>query len=194
MLPQYFIYISVLTSLYAGYFYIRDTLKGETKPNRVSWFIWFLVPMIVCLVQWDNGSKMAFLPIFMSGFIPLLVIIVSFWNPNAYWKLGKIDYICLALSLLAILSWLYFKTGVPATLFAILADGLAFIPTFIKSWRAPSTETAAPYYSGIFNGFVSAGTSSVSTFSAIGFAIYLIFANLAELAILWTRRKATPSI
>ncbi len=194
MLPQYIVYITVFTSLFAGYFYIRDTLKGETKPNRVSWLIWFLAPILASIAQWQNGSGISSLPIFMSGFVPLLVILVSFKNPNAYWKLNVLDYICLILSLFSLISLFYFKVGFWATLFAILADAIAFFPTYIKSWQAPDTETVGPYYSGSFNALLALITLNVVSFNTAGFATYLFFGNFAEIVILWVRRRTLPKL
>src|ERR1035437_7419129 len=103
MLPQNIVYISIFTTLFAGYFYIRDTLSGKTKPNLVSWSIWFLAPAIAATVQFQKGAGLSSLPIFMAGFVPLLIILISVKNKNAYWKLGALDYICFVLSILAII-------------------------------------------------------------------------------------------
>lgn len=190
MLPQYFVYISIFSTLFAGYFYVRNTISGKTKPNLVSWFIWFLAPTIAALVQLGKGAGLSALPIFMAGFVPLLVLLASIKNKNAYWKLGTLDYICFALSLLAIVSWIFFKEGTLATLFAILADFIAFIPTYVKSWRAPETETLSSYYSGSFNSILSILTLAILSFNTAGFAIYLLFGNLVEIFIVLYRRKS----
>lgn len=189
MLPIYFAYISVFTSIFSGFFYLRDTLKGKTKPNIASWFIWFLAPVIAGFLLLAKGYGIASLPIFMAGLTPFLVCIFSFWNKNAYWKMSRLDYICLVLSLFAIAFWLLIKNEYIATIFAILADAIAFIPTYIKSWKAPTTEHLAPYFSGSFNAFLSFSTISTVSFISIGFAVYLLFGNLIEIVIVLARKK-----
>lgn len=191
MLPQYFAYITIFTSFIGGYFYIKGTLTGKTKPNRASWLIWFLAACTASIVQFSSGAGLSAIPIFMAGFIPLLVLLASFKNKNAYWKAGLLEYTCLFFAILSLVAFLILKTGVWATIFAILADGLGFIPTFVKSWKEPKTENLGPFISGIFNPFISIATLSAFSFNTIGFAIYLFAGNLIEiLIVLYRRRKS----
>jgi hypothetical protein len=189
MLPQYIIYVSIFTSSLGVYSYIKDVLKGQTKPNLASWFIWFFAPMIAAMIGWQNGAGISILPVFLAGFMPFLVIVFSLFNKDSYWKLQLLDYICLFLSFCALLFWFYFKEGLLATVFAILADGIAYIPTYIKSWKNPETETAWAYGAGIFANVLGLATISVFSFSTLAFSIYLIIANNIEISILVFRRK-----
>ena len=190
MLPQYIVYISIITSCFAGYFYIRDTLLGKTKPNLASWSIWFVAPVVAAIIQFEKGAGVSALPVFMAGIIPFFVIISSFRNKNAYWKLKALDYICLILSLGALVSFFVFQTGVFATICAILADGIAFIPTYVKSWHAPDTETLSSYYSGSFNSLLSLLTLTTFSFVTMGFATYLFLGNLSEICLVKFRQHA----
>ncbi len=189
MLPNNFAYIAIVTSLIGGISYIRSTFKGKTKPNRASWLIWFLAATTASFIQFAYGAQASFIPIFMAGFIPLIVLIASFKNKNSYWEAGVLEYVCLILAILSIVMFVIFKTGVWATVFAILADGLGFIPTFVKSWKDPDTENLGPFISGIFNPTLTMLTLSVLTFNTAGFAVYLFFGNLVEIIIVLYRRK-----
>ncbi len=189
MLPQYLVFISIFTSFFAGFFYIRGTLQGKTKPNRVSWLIWFIAPITAAIIQFQQGGGISALPVFMAGLIPFFVLLASFKNKNAYWKLGMLDYICLALSLLAFIFWLVFDEGLLATIFAILADAIAFLPTYIKTWKAPETESMSSYISGSFNSALSLATLPTISFITAGFAVYLLFGNLSEIFLIVLRRK-----
>jgi hypothetical protein len=70
-----------------------------------------------------------------------LIFLASFTNKKAYRKLEKIDYICGIFSALALVLWRVTKEPAVATIFAILSDGFAAIPTLRKGWRYPETET-----------------------------------------------------
>ena len=35
-----FVYLAVALSAFGAYGYIRDTLRGDTAPNRVTWSLW----------------------------------------------------------------------------------------------------------------------------------------------------------
>ena len=134
MLPEYIIYFTVLVSLVAFFFYFRNIFRGQTKPNLVSWFIWMLAPFIGVFFQLKAGAGLASLPVFLAGAGSLLVIVFSLRNKNAYWELTKLDMICGVLSLTSLVFYIYTHNLSISILFAILSDGLAFIPTFIKSW------------------------------------------------------------
>jgi hypothetical protein len=189
MLPNNFAYITILTSLIGGFVYIKSTFEGKTKPNRMSWLIWVLAACTASFVQFANGAQSSAIPIFMAGFIPLLVLIASFRNKNAYWEAGALEYICLVLAILSLIMFVFFKTGVLATIFAILADGLGFIPTYVKSWKAPKTENLGPYVSGIFNPIMTLLTLPLFTFNTAGFAAYLFLGNLIEILIVFFRKN-----
>jgi len=189
MIPQYIAVLSVFITLTAISFYVRDILRGTTKPNLVSWFMWFLAPVVAAGVSFSEGAGISALPVFMAGFGPIVVLLVAIRNKNYYWRLGIVDYACLALSLLALLSWVLFRASVWATVLAVLADGIAFIPTYIKSWQNPNTETLAPYFSGSINSSISILTLPLVFFVTAGFAVYLIFGNLIEIGILLLRRN-----
>lgn len=189
MLSSYFAYITILTSFVGGYVYIKSTFQGKTQPNRVSWLIWFLAACTASFVQLKHGSGASFIPIFMAGFIPFVVLIASFKNKNSYWHAGVLEYICLILAIFSLSAFLFLQTGVLATLFAILADGLGFIPTFVKSWRDPNSENLGPFVSGILNPTISLLTLNIFTFNTAGFAVYLFFGNLIEILIVLLRRN-----
>ncbi len=189
MFPSSVAYITIFTSFFAGFLYIKDTLKGKTKPNRMSWLIWFLAATTASFVQFSNGAGLSSIPIFMAGFIPLIVLIASFKNKNSYWHAGVLEYVCLVLAILSLVFFYFFKTGVISTIFVILADGLGFIPTYVKSWKEPNTENIAPYAVGLLNAFISISTLNVFIFSTVGFTLYIFLGNLIEIAIVLIRKN-----
>lgn len=189
MFPEQIIYISTILSLYASSFYIKDILKGKVKPNRVSWFIWSFAPFIAFWIQFKNGAGISSIPVFMSGFIPLLIFLFSFKNKDSYWKLNILDYLCLVLSIIAIFIWVYLKEGVLATTFAILADLIAYIPTYVKSWKKPHTENIFPYLAGMLGMLFVLLTTKSFSFIYIGFPLYIFFGNFIEILIVLFRKK-----
>jgi hypothetical protein len=37
VIPSEFVYLAIVLAAFGAYGYIRDTMRGETSPNRVSW-------------------------------------------------------------------------------------------------------------------------------------------------------------
>ena len=175
---EYVVFVAAAASLIAALVYIRSMFKGKTKPNRVTWFMWSIAPFIATVVSVSNGVGLAVLPVFMSGFSPLLVFTASFFNKKAYWKLLPFDYVCGILSGLAIALWYVTKDPNIAIIFAIISDAFAAVPTLIKGWHNPETESAWPYIIGVFSPLSSFLVATTWMFSELVFPTYLIVINV----------------
>lgn len=178
MLPQYFAYLSIIIGLSGTFFYIKDTLLGQTKPNRVTWIFWSVAPLVGVYVAYQSGVAFPLLlSTFMAGFGPLLVVIASLFNKHAYWKTTKFDICCGIFSAIAIVVWLTTKNGVLSLIFAILADFFAGLPTMIKAWRHSETESIGPYLSGNLNQIITFLIITNFTFLNYAFPLYFMLAN-----------------
>ncbi len=177
-MSQYLVLIGTVFAFFGGYTYIRDTIRGETKPNRVTWFLWAIAPIIGTIAAVSKGVTWAALPVFMAGFIPLLIFLSSFINPKAYWKLSFFDYLCGIFSLLALILWLVTKDANLAILFAVISDGLASIPTAIKAWKYPETETGFGFFMGVLNVLTSFVAMKIFNFTELAFPVYILVADI----------------
>jgi len=176
---QYLVIVGAIVQLIGIFSYLKATLRGDTKPNRVTWLLWSVAPMIASAAALSKHNGWATLPVFMAGFGPLLVFIASFINKKSYWKLEKFDYLCGLFSVLALILWGITKNPSVAIIFAIASDALAAMPTLIKAWKYPETETAAAFTTGIFNALTSFAAIKIWNFPALAFPIYLIIIDTA---------------
>ncbi|MEZ6208952.1 MAG: hypothetical protein R3B64_00015 [Candidatus Paceibacterota bacterium] len=194
MIPTIFVIISPILSFIGGAAYIKDTLKGKTKPNRVSFFLWALAPIIGTAITLSNGAGWEVVPVFMAGFMPLIIFIVSFINKNSYWRLGKIDYICFVLAIITMVLWLAADKPLLALSFAIATDLFAYFPTFIKSYKYPETETALLYILPTFGNIFGILVAKDWVFVSIGFSLYLIIANTVNTLFIYRRKLFLKTI
>ncbi len=121
MLNPDFVYPAVIISFIGALSYVIDTLKGKAKPNKVTWFLWALAPIIAFFAQIKQGVGKEALLTFIVGFNPFMVFCASFVNKKAYWKITKVDLIYGGLSLLGLFLWYITKIGNIAIIFAILS-------------------------------------------------------------------------
>jgi hypothetical protein len=175
---EYLVFVAAFASLLAVIVYIRSMFKGQTKPNKVTWFMWSIAPFVATAAAVSNGLGWAVIPVFMSGFSPFIVFTASFFNKKAYWKLVTFDYLCGILSGLAIVLWYVTNNPNLAIIFAIVADALAAVPTLIKAWHTPETESAWPFIIGVFSPMTSFLVATTWAFSEVAFPIYLIVINI----------------
>lgn len=194
MLPEQLGFLSIATGLIGTFFYIKDIFKGKTKPNFVTWFMWMLAPFVGTFLQLKAGAGLSVLPVFMAGLVPFLVLIAALIKKNAYWKITMFDIFCGIFSLSALILWILTRNTDISIFFAILADGLAAIPTLKKSWKFPETETGIVYILGIFNNIIGLLIIEQWTFSIYSFGIYLIAVNLAILFCIYRKKKFSRKI
>lgn len=139
--------------------------------------MWAVAPFIATAAAISNGVNWAVLPVFMAGFSPFLVFLASFWNPKSYWKLGTLDYLCGLFSILALILWVMTQNPTVAIVFAIVSDALAGLPTVVKCWKKPETETWTPFFAGLFSAATTFSIMKTWSFSEYAFPAYLIALN-----------------
>jgi multisubunit Na+/H+ antiporter MnhG subunit len=175
---EYIVVVGAVFSLLGALAYIRSMFKGETKPNRVTWFMWLLAPFIATAASLSNGVSWAVVPVFMAGFSPFLIFTASFFTKKAYWKLTTFDYLCGIISALALGLWLLTSLPDLAIILAIISDGLAAVPTFVKAWHNPKTESTWPFTIGMLSPMTVFLVARTWSFSELAFPAYLIVVNV----------------
>lgn len=194
MLPENIIYITIFISLVGYFFYFKDIFYGTTRPNLVSWFLWMLAPFIGIFFQIKAGAGLSMVPVFMAGFGPLMVIVVSLFRKSSIWKITKLDIICGILALAALVLYVFTHNLGISVLFAILSDGLAFIPTYLKAWKFPETETSTIYFTSIFNNTLALLIIKNWIFAIYSFNAYLIISNMVLVVILYRKNIFKTSV
>lgn len=193
---NYKLYLSIflaIASSISSLIYMVDTLKGKTKPNRVTFLIWGL-PIVAAMASNSDGFSSASLIVYSAGIMPLLTFFCSFINKNAYWKLGLLDYICGFFALVALLFWFITKEPNITVTAALVADFLAAIPTIIKAHKHPETETRISFL--IFSIAQALNLICIErwSFKDSAFQIYLLILNVVFTYLLYRKKKVSKKI
>ena len=188
-LVHWLVVLSVFVSVAGSIAYIRDTLAGKSKPNRVSWSMWALAPLIATGAALSaHADVWATVRIFLSGFMPLLVFIASFVNRQSYWKLTAFDIACGICSVLAFLAWGIADSPRSAILLAAIGDGFAALPTLRKAWNYPETETGITYIASLVAVLLIIPSIPQWNIENSAFQIYLLIANTFLLFAVYRKR------
>jgi len=174
VISENWIYLGTAIGVLGTAAYLRDTLRGTTKPNRVTWLLWAFAPLLAAAVEFDEGVGLRALPTFMVGFMPLLVFAASFVNAGSVWRIRRFDYACGAISVLGTVVWLVTRNGVLAISAAIAADFMAGLPTVHKSWTHPQTETVHSYTGAAISMAIVLLTIDHWTFEVAAFPIFIV--------------------
>ena len=186
--PQLLVVVSVLLMVWGAYDYLRDTLAGKTKPNRVSWSLWALAPLISLGAAFDADADVwASIRVLVGGIVPAVIFLASFINKNSYWRLGRFDWFCGGLSLAALVFWQLADSPLVAVLLATTANTLATVPTFVKAWNYPETESRLIFITSFTSAILIIPAIPVWTIANSAFQIGLMLTTGALLVAIYRK-------
>jgi hypothetical protein len=199
-----FVFLGAAIGALGSLAYMRDTLRGTTQPNRVTWLLWAIAPLLAAAVEFHSGVGLRTLTTFMIGFMPLLIFIASFHNPAAVWKIRRLDYVCGAMSLAGTAAWLATRNGVVAIAAAIAADFLAGVPTMMKSWSHPESESVSSYLGAVINSGILLLTVVTWTTEEVAFPLFILCVGSVQVLLVggrlgprlrhaWSGRRASTA-
>jgi hypothetical protein len=184
MLDERFVLLAITFNIYGATRYLRQTLKGSNRPNRVTWFMWSLAPLVAFIAELGDSVGLPALMTLIIGLDCALIFLASFANPAAHWKLTKFDLTCGAISLLGLMLWLLTRHSELAIGLSIVADAAASVPTIVKAYRHPASENSLLYSFAAVSAIITLLTLQDWTFSHWGFPVYIAADSLLIAAIL----------
>jgi len=188
MLPEYWAIIGAIIGSLGGLYYLYETIAGKARPNRVTWLLWGVFPIIIFVAQRAQGVAGVSWATFVAGFVPLLVIAASFFNKKAYWRSEARDYGLMVAAVVGIMLWAMTDDPNLALLFSLLADILASVPTLIKAYRHPGSESWIAYAISALGFGISLLSVQAHNFENTAFVAYVFMLNGA-LAVLASRSR-----
>lgn len=177
-----------LLSVIAFFPYIRDVIKGKTKPERASWLIWLVLGSIAFSSQLAKGASDSLWMTAAQTFGVILVFILSL--KYGVGGLNGRDSISLAVAALGILLWFITSEAAVALYIVIFIDAIGAWLTVLKTYKDPGSETLISW--------VLYGTSGILAMISVGsfnlillaYPFYIVLANYAVVfAIIFGRKK-----
>lgn len=187
MIDVHFVLLSVAIALTGACTYAWSTIRGRTEPNRVSWLMWSVAPTLAFLSELRQGVGLQALATLMLGLGPLVVLAASFANPRSVWRLGAFDLGCGVASCVGLALWAATDNDTVALVAFIAADQLAGLPTLVKAWRAPTTESPSAYIAGVTATSLALATASPFSSSQVAFPLVVLAFDSTVLTLVLTR-------
>ena len=153
--------------------YIPSILRGETKPNRVSWFVWMTLGLVTAVSYQGVGADSTML--------------LSIWYGVGGWS--RLDRLCLAGVVVSAVVWV-FSPGLALAL-AISVDFLGLVPTLHKSWVKPREENLAGWVVTTIAAVINLFAIDVNTvtFGIVAYPFYAALGCAAVMLILRFRQR-----
>lgn len=189
MIDERFAFVGALINLSGTMYYVVAVLRRRVRPNRMTWSLWALAPLITFAAQLSEGVGVASTLTLAVGVGPIFVILASFISRDAYWAMLPFDWACGSLSVSALVLWWFTGSGAVAVALSIVADAFAALPTLVKAWRRPETENTLAYVLGSVGAFTTLLSVDALTFESAAFALYvtITMGTIAFLASGWRR-------
>ncbi|NTV22110.1 MAG: hypothetical protein HGB03_00895 [Candidatus Yonathbacteria bacterium] len=156
--------------------YVRDMLKGKTKPHTYSWFVWFLTTGIATIGSWYGGGGWgAVSMIVFSGIIGLnFVLSLRFGTRD----ITRTDTVALIVALFAIVLWIVLDDPLWSVLLATAIDIIGYIPTIRKTWFDPSSETPSAWLLSIIGDMFALLALSAYNVLTVTYLVAIIIVNI----------------
>lgn len=148
MLPGYTVYVAAMINASGIIGYVRDTVRGNTFPHRITWFLWGFIPLVTVAVQVREHVGIQTVMTFSYFATAMAVLVMSFVARRGSWEVTPFDWACGGVCLAAVAVYAATLKGDLAISLLLTAEFFAATPTVRKSWKAPETETWTVFLAG----------------------------------------------
>ena len=178
-MEQWFAIISGVILFAGAPPYLIDILRGKTKPERATWFIWSVLGIIALVSQIAEHGAWSILFVSVDALGSVLVFLLSLKYGVGGWT--RLDKTALGIAAVGVVVSVVARQPIPALAGIVLADLSGVVLTVRKTFLAPRSETAVTWF---FIGTASLlGAFSVGRMSLVLliYPVYLAVANYSVL-------------
>ncbi len=170
-------WISGLLSALCYLPYLRDIVKGKTKPERASWLIWTVLGGIAFFSQLAKGATDS---LWMTS-VQSLGVAIIFLLALKYGTggLGRKDYLALSFAAVGIVLWYVTKEAAIALYIIIAIDAVGALLTIHKAYLDPGSETFSTWFLAGISGLFACLAVGEWSFVLLSYPVYICLINLA---------------
>jgi hypothetical protein len=167
--------------------YVRDTVRGSTRPHRGTWLIWSVLAIVVCLSQRADGASWSLVMAAAQAVLTSVIFLLSIRRGEG--GLSPADVLMLALAGGGVIGWIVADEPVIATACVVVADLIGAAMMVPKTYRDPGSETLATFALASLSGALAAGAVGTLDTSLLLYPVYYCLANGALAVLIYYRRS-----
>jgi hypothetical protein len=130
--------ISGLLVPVACYPYVQAIRRRETTPSKSSWIVWTVLSAMAAGAMWHAGELQW--QISVVSICNFIVLYYALKHGTPEWK--AVDVWCLIASFVGCALWVFTRNPVLAIAISMTVTIVGGIPTFVKTWERPESESA----------------------------------------------------
>lgn len=172
--------------------YVRDILRGTTRPHRGTRLIWWTLATVALASQLANGAGWSVLMLLGQAVTTGLTFALSI--RRGVGGLSRLDITITAIAGLGVIGWFVSSTPAIATVCVVFADTLGVGLMIPKTWREPGSETLSTFALASLAGLLGALAVGALDASLLLYPLYFFVVNgLIALIIAWRLRALKPA-
>lgn len=164
--------VAGLISLLAFIPYFISIFKGKTKPNRITWWIWTLLGLLLYFSYKEAGAKETLWVPLIYIIAPLITAILSIKYGVGGWT--HFDIFCLIGSLLSTLLWAISGSPIIALILFLIIDLFGALPTIKKAYSNPEQENKLAWFLMCLANVVNLFATENVKFSVLIYPLYML--------------------
>jgi hypothetical protein len=167
--------------------YIIAILRGSTRPNRATWFIWTVVGLLLATSYYSSGAHdTLWVPVaYVAGPLVVAVLSIKFGEGGWTW----LDRLCLFGAAASAPLWWLSGSPLIALVINLLIDALGALPTIRKSYYNPQGEDRTAWALGLAGATVNLFAIEAWSFEIAAYPVYMFVANATIAALVLVPRK-----
>lgn len=154
--------------------YINDIHHKRVQPHILSWIGWTFVTTLGFFAMLSDVFNWGAFVVLANAISCVIVVIYSLLKKTAVFKTSHYDIIFFLLGITGLILWQIFDNPDLAIIFAIFADMTFGIPTIIKTYKKPDSETIFPWSMATLSGLFALLAISYISFTEVAYPIYLL--------------------
>jgi hypothetical protein len=166
--------------------YVRNTVRGTTRPHRGSWLIWSVLAVVACVSQRADGASWSVLMTATQAILTGLVFVLAIRYGEG--GVGATDLLLIAFASLGVVGWIISRDPLAALGCVIAADLIAVAMMAPKVHRDPDSETLSTYALASVGGALAAGAVAEPDLSMLLYPAYYCLVNAATAVLIHRRR------
>jgi len=161
---------ALVLSLAANIPYVIETIKGQVKPERISWFLWTLLGLTYYFSALFSDGATLFTFGELIGPAIILVLALKFGVGGK----SRFDLISLVIALLAFVLLFLIEGVLVGLLLALIIDGTGAMLTIRKLLIDPSSESKSFWGIGAVSGVLAVLSLETYNIETMLFPLYVI--------------------
>ncbi len=165
---------------FAGFIpYLITILKGNTRPNIVSWTVWMSLACISGITYYYSGARQtALVP---AAYVMGDLLIITLALKHGKGDIHKFDLYCLAGSGLGLILWWIFHSPVVGLAASLLVHLVGSLPALKKAYQRPRTESRIAWT--MFSAGIIISLFAIKQWRKFGIVLYPVYMSTHDIVI-----------